>query len=198
MAVALAALFLALAGTGIAASRYVVSSTTQIKPSVLAALRGAHIVNRVHLAAPTASGATPTALSLVDPGWTQTPGEIELLVGYATVKIPSATACTIGREGLKGSLQLELYVNHEYVRSRSTSAGVAAGESDERVVNLTESATGLKTNSRVGSSVWLFEQPKPKRNGVVLSIHDGCGEEGGVATEHFTVESVSLDAVGIP
>jgi hypothetical protein len=40
MIVACLALFVALGGTGIAASRYVISSTAQIRPSVLKSLRG--------------------------------------------------------------------------------------------------------------------------------------------------------------
>lgn len=39
MVVALLALFVALGGTGLAASRYLITSTSQIKPSVLHALR---------------------------------------------------------------------------------------------------------------------------------------------------------------
>lgn len=40
MAVALAALFISLGGTGLAASHYLLTSTKQIKPSVLRSLRG--------------------------------------------------------------------------------------------------------------------------------------------------------------
>jgi hypothetical protein len=40
MAVACVALFFALAGTGLAASRYLITSSSQIKPSVLHALHG--------------------------------------------------------------------------------------------------------------------------------------------------------------
>jgi hypothetical protein len=40
-AVAWLALFFSLAGTGLAASRYIITSTSQIKPSVRRALRGA-------------------------------------------------------------------------------------------------------------------------------------------------------------
>jgi collagen triple helix repeat protein len=40
MVVALVALFLALGGTGLAASRFIITSTSQIKPNVLRALRG--------------------------------------------------------------------------------------------------------------------------------------------------------------
>jgi len=52
--VALVALFVALGGTAVAANHYLISSTSQIKPSVLKALKGA-------AGAPGAKGATGPA-----------------------------------------------------------------------------------------------------------------------------------------
>jgi disulfide bond formation protein DsbB len=55
MAVAIVALILAMAGTGIAASHYIITSTSQIKPSVLRELRATAHTAEVLIARLTAS-----------------------------------------------------------------------------------------------------------------------------------------------
>ena len=80
------ALFVALSGTGIAASRYIITSTSQIKPSVLAALKG----GRSEKGAAGAQGAQGAAGSPGAAG-AQGPTGPEGIQGPAGASSPAAT-----------------------------------------------------------------------------------------------------------
>lgn len=99
-AIALTALVFAMTGTGIAASRYIITSTSQIKPSVLRELRselahaaevkaarsGAHaVVDRPHVAAPFVLPESPeqheAVFELAGSTWTQHVEELQGIVG---------------------------------------------------------------------------------------------------------------------
>ena len=99
--VAWVALFFALTGTGLAASRYVITSTSQIKPSVVRELRApastaakaakaAHaVVAKVRLVAPVTFSQTRSEVPVTGGTWTQKAGEDELIVGSATFTTPA-------------------------------------------------------------------------------------------------------------
>ncbi|HEY4896301.1 MAG TPA: hypothetical protein VII01_09440 [Solirubrobacteraceae bacterium] len=113
--VAWVALFFALTGTGIAASRYLITSTSQIKPSVLrqiagqepaaataAAPKGAKaVIDRIRLVAPVMTVSEPAEgpferplVPLTGGTWTQATDQVNAIVGQITVTSPPSGQCT--------------------------------------------------------------------------------------------------------
>jgi hypothetical protein len=124
MIVALIALVVALSGTAVAASRYLITSTTQIKPSVRrdlraeasatavkAAKRGAHsIVLRVHSVAPVALTEEEHPVPLSSPlSWTQGAEEVDEVVGVASVTL--ANSCPNSTVEIEASIDGEGHGN---------------------------------------------------------------------------------------
>jgi hypothetical protein len=112
MIVALIALVVALSGTAVAAGRYLITSTTQIKPSVRRDLRaeasatavkiakqGAHsVVARARFAGPISLTEEAQPVTLTGNTWTQGAEEVDEIVGDVTTT--SAPPC--------GTLSLQL------------------------------------------------------------------------------------------
>jgi hypothetical protein len=104
--VAWLALFFALAGTGIAAGRYIITSTSQIKPSVLRELRDGQavsaavpkgpkaVIDRIRLTTPTSTVTRPAEAALPISGgtWTQAVGQVNGIFGRVTFA-PPQTHC---------------------------------------------------------------------------------------------------------
>jgi hypothetical protein len=111
--IALVALVVALGGTAMATTRYVITSSSQIKPSVVSELRREvtrldakaakaqakvprSVVAHVRSEGPvilSSSPTTQTPIPLVDARWTQQPEEVDQLVGQVTVTMPSESEC---------------------------------------------------------------------------------------------------------
>jgi hypothetical protein len=198
MVIALVALSLAMAGTGIAASRYLVTSTSQIKPSVLRELR----VQAAHAAAIklAASGAhavrtrarsvgpitTPTGVTSArsDPlsgaTWTQHAEELNQLTGQVTVSGPGSKC--------EGYGQIRVRVDGELLGS----AGFSTGETTTEALEVSWMEP-REPRASLLQSVWLWEPPSAVTHTLTAEAWDDC-EEPGV---HYTINSVSIDVLGL-
>jgi len=129
--------------------------------------------------------------------WTQSPEELDVLVGQARVTVssaaPGAQTCTRGKEGAEGELHVTLLVDGSVAYRQRVSASPSGREA--RVVNLLYNVN-IRNISGPGAK-WLFEPSKVTTHVVTVATRDTCGEEGGIATEHFTINSISIDVVGV-
>jgi hypothetical protein len=208
--IAIAALVIALGGTAIAASRYIITSTSQIKPSVVGELRGASIVAHLRSARPVtapaselASGAAADPLAVAS--WIQRPGEVQELVGRAVVTAPSNSAatptCTRAATGsTPGRLIITVLVDGKVLAQPAVPAGFV-GPGEPATAPRPETDNLFTINPYVARpkppETWLFEPTRPERHVASVTTRDTCGLEGGVATERFTIDSVSIDVVGL-
>jgi hypothetical protein len=228
--IALVALVVALGGTAVAASRYIITSTHQIKPSVLRVLHG-----RRGIAGPQgrpgvpgvagqagkqglpggsgpagpqgengANGVTArvrgigSVTSLTEPAsasdslsggqWTQQTQELEHLIGRVSVTSPAKSSCSggTGESEFGGSLIVSLALDGTTVGRADAIAGIT--QEDQEI--------GFQSAGQ-GDLLWLFEPSSPTNHTVTLSISDNCGFLGGHTGGHFTINSVSIDVVGV-
>ena len=129
--VAWVALFFALTGTGIAASRYIITRKSQIKPSVLRELqppaiataakaaKAAHaVVAKVRSTGTFTSSQAEAEVPVTGASWVQQAGEDELFMGAMTVTSPTRSACDGG-----GALEIQVDLDGEEIASPSVGAG---------------------------------------------------------------------------
>jgi hypothetical protein len=175
-AIAIVALVLAMTGTGIAASRYIITSTSQIKPSVLRRLSPSSVIDRIRSVAPVTAGKEQSD-PLTGSTWTQGADEIDLLYGRYMVSMPSLAQCAVepGPERAHVVLRFRLSsgagseISHELGAEPSTALGVLSRQSP---ISLYEPGTATVRKATVTAS-------------------DDCT---GV---HGTIDSVSVDVVGL-
>jgi hypothetical protein len=179
--VALLALVFAMTGTGIAASRYLITNTSQIKPSVLrqlrteataaaskAAKKGAKaVVARVRGKAPEAPP-SEYEIPLTDATWTQGAEELD--------EIPFGLVTGEAGHGCHGEVSVAILLDGEQIGWLTLGGTKIAAH---------ELEWGEPESGRF--SYWLPEPGDAVTHTLTAKVVDTCG----------VVESVSIDVVGL-
>ncbi len=214
--IALAALIVALGGTAVAASRYIITSTSQIKPSVLREIRegrprakaaalakeGVHAVRaRARLAAPIVSQtsvAPVPPVSLTGGTWAQGSEEVNRLIGIVVVTPPRRTECGPGGGNMAF---VNLYVDNEVVGVAEEGTDPVTGSPEPQVVRV-HWLTGANlngqeiVNSELFSDGLIFATGAKATHMLSVESRDRCGEGGTASGGHFTIDSVTVDVLG--
>ena len=185
-AIAIVALVFAMTGTGIAATHYIITSSSQISPSVLQQLsarahaaeakpakKGARgIVARARGTGPVDSKAEETVqIPLTGSTWTQFPEELNEVRGQLTVTEPTSAACI---DGTAAAVRVSIDGNEV--------AGVSlgAGEGGTHTLPL-----------NTGPDSQMFEPAKATTRTLTATIESNCH------VAHFTLDSLSVDVIGL-
>lgn len=190
--IAVIALVVALGGTAVAASRYVITNTSQIKPSVLRTLASSSslVVARARNAGPVTTAAYPALawIPLNGSSWTQGAEEVDQVGGQINYTTPAG--CSLRP------------VVDMWIDGRLTSAEVSA------MTEPGESATAPTQNrwivwkldtSRITPALSLeepiFEPGRTTIHKLTMEAADRCASVYGSAA-HITINSVSVDVIG--
>jgi hypothetical protein len=208
MIVALVALVIALGGTAVAASHYIITSTSQIKPSVLHELRDGQavsaavpkgpkaVIDRIDLAAPVTTTTTSpegpfeaTAVPLANATWTQAAHQANVLIGQVTFAKPPLGQCAVGA-GSAFTAAFELVLDG---RRAAFSETYPLFNSSEQVTPTYQLAwkpdfSYLDWNS---ASLWLVDGESAVPHTLSARAFDRCPDGA-----HFTIKSLQVDVLG--
>jgi hypothetical protein len=214
--IAVLALLVAFGGSAVAASHYIITSTTQIKPNVLRYLRG-HTGARGQTGP---SGETGEAGKEGSPGTEGGQGpsgtsETNVAARARSVAAVTSTTGTPTPDPLKsgvwtqGAEELDQLAIQIEVTSPSEASCTqnAEGNSIPPVGRATIEVDGKaqteidlpvsesETTDTVQGSSWLFEPAKSTSHTLTAAVSDRCGVGGGNSGGHFKIDSISIDVL---
>lgn len=188
--VAIAALIVALSGTAIAASHYLITSTSQIKPSVVKELqrpaiaaaaklaaKGAHaIVAEARSSSSVAVHAGEANVPLTGATWTQKAEEDETFLASATITTPKFGTC---------NEPAEVVVDVD--------GGESGGAVRLGTTGTTETVQIGNWEFAPGDGWGLLQAGHPVNHTVGVRLLANCGEGAG----SYTVQQASVDVIGV-
>jgi hypothetical protein len=202
MLVALIALVVALGGTALAASRYLITSTSQIKPSVLRELRSEAaktaavpkgpkaVIDRARLATPVETITEPEGqverppISLSSATWTQAAHQVNAIVGQVTVSNPPEAQC-FGR-----GAYVEIVLDGKF-RSIATAYINQPERYEAQTTYSFEWTPPLATGGSESSGSWLIDPSAATSHTLSARASDYCNDGS-----HFTIDSIEVDVLG--
>ena len=203
--VATLALVFAMSGGALAAKHYLVSSTKQISPKVLKKLKGktgktgktgatgpagpqgaagpqgkegTTVVNRVRGAGAIESTGTEAPYALTNSIWSQGPTEAQTITASVSFNAPPESKCNIAGK-FAANVEVEIKIDGVFAGN-----GFYNNEKEGKFTKTMYTETGLTDNGATQSHT------------ITATIKDNCGAAGGVAEQHFIVESVNVDVFG--
>jgi hypothetical protein len=222
--VATMALVFAMSGGALAASHYLITKTSQIKPSVLKKLKG----NVGHTGVTGATGATGAQGPTGKEGQPGSPGASGTTVVYRVRSVAPLQTAT-GSEAKAETAVLNDPLNGTWTQAAdevdqivgqvtftapaqtSCSENTSTSPVEVKIlVDGTDAASfydygeaGKPTTAPIefynGSSEpsWtLFEPGTPTTNSITAKVGDRCGWAGGKTGAHFTINAIELDVLG--
>jgi hypothetical protein len=219
--VAVLALFVALGGTAVAANRYLITSTGQIRPSVLKELRGrtgatgpAGAIGATGAPGPAGTGETGPIGKEGPPGLPGAPGTSIVARARSAGAVSSATE-TLTVDALTGGtwtqgvdeldelvLQLKITVPAEAECTHKVGGGftVPQGHTTIKVdgkpqTEIDLSASPSEQTEPIEGSSWLFEPGTDTGQTLTAEAIDQCGVGGGNSGGHFKLDSISIDVL---
>jgi hypothetical protein len=201
MIVSLGALVIALGGTAFAASRYIITSTSQIKPSVLRELRSSAataavpkgpkaVIDRVGLVAPVTTITEPAdgpferpAVALTSATWTQAAHQVNVIVGQVTVSNPPEGQCNGG-----AFIEVELdgtiaSIGTVYARQREPYEATTTYQF--------QWSPPYPPGGEESNATWLIDQERAISHTLSARASDFCRDGS-----HFRIDSLQIDVLG--
>jgi hypothetical protein len=133
---------------------------------------------------------TEAAVPLSGATWTQGADEVDQIIGQITYTIPATTECNIGPSGSGAAVRYKVLLDgNELTDEVGAENGIGPR---------TETVPIFWSKRRNNpQAALLYEPGQPTSHTLTVKGRDQCGLNGGPATKHFTINSVSIDVIGV-